>query len=142
MCAATVIGDEDGEGASGWLFAAIIVLGLGVNYAVFRFVLGINYVHWYVANGAKLALVLAVFSLAVKLDDEPGLISGHPSQYVGAWFAFLSQGFLWLSKLVKPGARMKRPVPFWDDLVTVVFCLAWRSLCSPGCSSSCPRSTA
>jgi len=123
----TTIGKGDGEGASGWLYAAIIVLALGVDYAVFRFVFGIDYVHWYVANGAKLALVLTVFSLAVKLDDEKGLISAHPAQYVGAWFAFFGQGSLWLSALVRSDSGTGS-VPFWDSLVAALFSLAWMAL--------------
>ena len=122
---ATTIGGEDGEGASGWLVAAVIVLALVVDYAVFRFVLGIDYIHWYVANGAKLALVLTVLSLAVKLDDEPGLISAHPAQYVGAWLAFLGPGFMWLSNLARADSLTSGSVPFWDGLVAILFSLAW-----------------
>ncbi len=124
---ATTIGDDDGEVASGWLCAGIITLALVADYVIFQFLLDANYVHWYVANGAELALVLTVFALAVKLDDERGLVSAHPAQYVGAWFAFFGQGFMWLSGLLKPGSGTSNPgsVPFWDSLVTLLFCLAW-----------------
>jgi hypothetical protein len=88
----TTIGDENGEVASGWLFGAVIVVALAANYAVFRY-FGASYFHWYVTNGSNLSLVLTAISLAIKLDDEPGLIAAHPAIYVGAWLAFFGKGF-------------------------------------------------
>ena len=113
-------GGEDGA-VAGWVSAAIIVLALVADYVIFRFLLDSDYVHWYVANGGTLALVLTVFALAVNLDDEPGLVSAHPAQYVGAWFAFFGEGSYWLSGLIRRG----RAVPFWDALVTMVFAFVW-----------------
>ena len=121
---ATTVGDEDGEVASGWLSGAIIVVALAANYAVFRY-FGGRYFDWYVTNGSTLALALALFSLAIKLDDEPGLIAGHPADYVGAWFAFFGYGFVWLGAILKPGSPRPGSIPFWDGLVTIVFAFAW-----------------
>jgi hypothetical protein len=121
----TVIGDEGSEAASGWLWAAIFALTLAADYVAFRFLLDRDYFHWYIANGAKLALVLTVFALAVKLDDEPGLVSAHPAQYAGAWFAFFGQAFPWLPALIGTDPSDTGSVPFWDTLVTILFALAW-----------------
>ena len=118
---ATVTGREKGDVANGWLSAAMIVVALAADYVIFRFLLGSDYVSWYVANGGTLALVLTVFALAVNLDEELGLVSAHPGQYVGAWFAVFGEGSYWLSGLLRNG----RSVPFWDSLVTMVFTLVW-----------------
>ena len=124
---ATTIGDEDRHGASGWLSGAAIVVALAANYAVFRS-FGASYFHWYVANGSKLALALALLSLAIKLDDEPGLIAAHPANYVGAWFAFFGQGFFWLANILEPESAASGSVPFWDQLVTMLFSIAWTAV--------------
>lgn len=124
---ATTVGDEDREVASGWLYGAIIVVALAVNYAVFRY-FGASYFHWYVTNGSKLALALALFSLAIKLDDEPGLIAAHPASYVSAWFAFFGQGFFWLANILKPESSQSGRILFWDDLVTILFSLVWTAV--------------
>ena len=121
---ATTVGDEDGEFGSGWLYAAVIAVALAANYAVFRY-FGASYLDWYVSNGAKLALALGLFSLAIKLDDEPGLIAAHPTNYLSAWFAFFGQGFFWLSNILKPESYKAGSLPVWDDLVTILFALAW-----------------
>jgi hypothetical protein len=94
------------------------------NYAVFR-LFEVNYFNWYVTNGSKLALALTIFSLAINLDDEPGLIAAHPTNYVSAWFTFFGQGFLWLANILKPNRTESSSIPFWDDLVTMVFGLVW-----------------
>src|SRR5580765_6932504 len=119
---ATTIGDGDGQVASGWLYGGVIMLALAVNFVVFAS-FGADYFDWYLANGSKLALVLALFSLAIKLDDEPGVIAAHPSIYVGAWLAFFGNGFLWLSNILRSGSSS-----VWDELVTMPFCLAWTAL--------------
>ena len=109
---------------SGWFSGAVIALALAANYAVFRY-FGASYFHWYVANGSKLALALALFSLAIKLDDEPGLIAAHPTNYSAAWFAFFGQGFFWLSNVLNPESSESGSIPFWDVLMTILFSLAW-----------------
>ena len=121
---ATTVGDEDGEFGSGWLYAAVIAVALAANYAVFSY-FGASYLDWYVDNGSKLALALGLFSLAIKLDDEPGLIAAHPTNYLSAWFAFFGQGFLWISNILKPESYKSGSAPVWDDLVTILFALAW-----------------
>jgi hypothetical protein len=121
---ATTVGDEDGDVASGWLWVAVIAAALAANYAVFRY-FGGSYFHWYVSNGSKLALALALFSLAIKLDDEPGLIVAHPTNYVAAWFAFFGQGFFWLQNILASESSESGSIPFWDGLVTILFSLAW-----------------
>ena len=120
----TTIGDDDEQLVSGWVSAAVIVIALAANYAVFRH-FGASYFDWYVTNGSKFAIALGLLSLAIKLDDEPGVIAAHPSDYVGAWFSFFGQGFLWLGNILEPGSSESGSVPFWDDLVTILFSLAW-----------------
>ena len=120
----TTIGDEEGGRASGWLVGAVIVAALAANYAVFR-LFDASYVDWYVANGSGLAVALGVFSLAIKLDDEPGLIAAHPADYLGAWFSFVAHGFLWLGNIVHSDSYESGSAPFWDSLVTFLFSLAW-----------------
>jgi hypothetical protein len=42
----------------------------------------VNYFHWYVDNGALIALVFGFVSLAVQLDDYPDLVSSNPMRYL------------------------------------------------------------
>jgi hypothetical protein len=120
----TTVGDEAEELPSEWLYGAVIAAGLAANYAVFRY-FGASYFDWYVANGSKLALALTLLSLAVKLDDEPGLIAAHPTNYVASWLAFFGQGFLWLSNITRPESYEPDSFPVWDSLVTLLFALVW-----------------
>lgn len=121
---ATTTGDEAEELPSEWLPGAGIAAALAVNYAVFAY-FGDNYFDWYVANGSKLALALALLSLAIAIDDEPGVIAARPSNYVASWLALLGEGFLWLDNLIRPGVSRSGSVPFWDDFVTILFIFVW-----------------
>jgi hypothetical protein len=124
----TTVGGDDEEPVSGWVPAAGIAIALAANYAVFRH-FGASYFDWYATNGSKFAIALGLLSLAIKLDDEPGVIAAHPGDYVGAWFAFFGHGFYWLRNIVEP-ASGSGSAPSWDDLVTIFFSLAWTAAAS------------
>jgi hypothetical protein len=120
----TTIGGEADEVPNGWLFGGLIAVALAANYAVFRY-FGASYFDWFVANGSKLALALGLFSLAIDLDAEPGVIAAHPSNYVASWLAFLGKGFLWLSNIIEPRSHESGSDRVWDSLVTILFALVW-----------------
>jgi hypothetical protein len=107
-----------------WLVALAIPAALAADYLLFRFVLDRDYFRWYIDNGAKFALALTIFSLAVRLDEEPDLIAAEPDKYVASWLAFLGEGFMWLAGLVENG----RPRSRWQALdgpIVGLFALVW-----------------
>lgn len=120
----TKIGSGGGRRLSPWISAAGIACAFGADYLLFRLALDRNYFGWYIAHGANVALLLTVFSIAVELDDEPNLVAADPSDYVGAWLAFLGKGFLWLSNVVDEARPTKRAESL-DSPITALFAVIW-----------------
>lgn len=88
--------------------ASLLVPGLlAFDWALFRFVLGMDYVAWYLANGALIAFGTAFVSGIWDSVEELArpLVSAHPLRYYGACLQLTGIALLALGTSVKSPRR-------------------------------------
>lgn len=106
------------------VLAAVVV----ADYGAFR-LFDVNYFHWYISQGALIALAVAGVAVAVELDQIPHLIAAHPGKYAGAWLEVPGVTFLSFSDLVR-GEDIDADQDSWplDWLITGLFGFAFIAL--------------
>lgn len=104
--------------------AAIIAAAFATDYIVFRFAFDTDYVGWYVAKGAVLAIALSAFSIVTDLDDDPDLIAADPGIYTASWLSYFGIGFMWLSGVISK-ARTRTRWEALDGAITGALAIGW-----------------
>jgi hypothetical protein len=125
-----------------WIRVVLLLIGLIsvclINYWLFRRLFGSNYLRWYVSAGPFIGLATAAFAAAWgKLDNNTGLVSAIPLDYIGA--CLQTAGLPIVAFGGHPQSKYQlRKVPGWDHLfglplvlAFVIAALAWLLLIAP-----------
>lgn len=133
-----------------FLHLVLMLSLISLNWLVFRHLMHQNYFLWYLKNGALISLATGFLALTWKdMKARIGLISSHPSAYVGACFQILGV-FVFSLAPTKSGEKTEpKDLPFdiglnfkffevLDNvlyillaLVMLLLCLAWLVIVAP-----------